>query len=308
MHRIKDNLSCMLLGKQNKEQYNKWSHRIFVSISWFIYLWRWVCLIYLITYSSLNKSPLENQILRVSLQVMWSSEMLLASSDQALGCPQWAFEVCLNCNVEASMRWIVLWRPTRPSRTNTKERWRFHHRGLECKCRKSRDTWSNRQVWSWSTKWSRAKSHRVLPRERTGHTRHPLATAQEVTFHIDITRWSITNSDWLHSFQPKMESSIQLAKTRVGIDCGSDCKLLVAKFKLKSQKVGKTSKPFRYDLNQISYDFAVEIINGFKGLDLIGEMHEELWVQVQNIVEEVVNKTIHKKKKGKMIVWGGLIS
>ena len=99
-----------------------------------------------------------------------------------------------------------------------------------------------------------------------------------------------------------MESSIQLAKTRVGIDCGSDCKLLVAKFKLKSQKVGKTSKPFRYDLNQISYDFAVEIINGFKGLDLIGEMHEELWVEVQNIVEEVVNKTIHKKKKGKMIV------
>ena len=77
-----------------------------------------------------------------------------------------------------------------------------------------------------------------------------------------------------------MESSIQLAKTRVGTDYGSDCELLVTKFKLKLQKVGKTSKPFRYDLNQISHDFAVEMINGFKGLDLIGRLHEELWVVV----------------------------
>ena len=92
-----------------------------------------------------------------------------------------------------------------------------------------------------------------------------------------------------------------VSKNKSGNWLWLDCELLVAKFKLKLQKVRKTSKPFRYDLNQISHDFAVEMINGFKGLDLIGRLHEELWVEVWNIVEKVVNKTIHKKKKGKMI-------
>ena len=68
-----------------------------------------------------------------------------------------------------SWSWMVLWSPTRPSRTNTKKKsCPFHHRGLECKSRKSRDTWNNRQVWPWSTKWSRAKANRILPREHTG--------------------------------------------------------------------------------------------------------------------------------------------
>ena len=62
-----------------------------------------------------------------------------------------------------SRSWMVLWRPARRSRTNTKNRCPFHHRELECKSRKSRDTWSNRQVWPWSTKWSRTKANRVLP-------------------------------------------------------------------------------------------------------------------------------------------------
>ena len=65
---------------------------------------------------------------------------------------------------------MILWRPTRPSRTNTQKSCPFHHRGLECKSGKSRDTWSNRQIWPWSTKWSRAKANRVFPRECTGHT------------------------------------------------------------------------------------------------------------------------------------------
>ena len=66
----------------------------------------------------------------------------------------------------------------------------FHHRGLECKNRKSRDTWSDRQVWPWSTKQSKAKAKRVLPRELTDHSKHPLPTTQEKTLHMDITRWS----------------------------------------------------------------------------------------------------------------------
>ena len=94
---------------------------------------------------------------------------------------------------------MILWRPTRPSRTNTQKSCPFHHRGLECKSGKSRDTWSNRQIWPWSTKWSRAKANRVSPRECTGHNKHLLSTTQETTAHIGITRWSIPKSDWLYS-------------------------------------------------------------------------------------------------------------
>ena len=70
----------------------------------------------------------------------------------------------------------------------TPKRCPFHYRGLECKSRKSRNTWSNRQIWPWSTEWSRAKANRVLPRECTGHNKHPLPTTQEKTLYMDITR------------------------------------------------------------------------------------------------------------------------
>ena len=85
-------------------------------------------------------------------------------------------------------------------------------------------------------------------------------------------------------------------KTRRGADCGSDHKLLIAKFRLKLKKVGKTTRPFRYDLNQIPYDYTVEVTNRFKGLDLIGRVPEELWTEVFDIVQEVVTKAIKKKK------------
>ena len=76
---------------------------------------------------------------------------------------------------------------------------------LECKSRKSRNTWSNRQIWPWNIDWSMAKVNRVLWRKRTGHTTQPLPTTQEKTLHMDINRWSIPKSDWLYSVQPKME-------------------------------------------------------------------------------------------------------
>ena len=90
--------------------------------------------------------------------------------------------------------------------TNTQQRCPFHYRGLECKSRKSRNTWSNRQIWPQNTEWSRAKTNKVLPRERTGHSKHPLPTTQEKTLYMDITRWSTPKSDWLYSWQPKMEN------------------------------------------------------------------------------------------------------
>ena len=152
---------------------------------------------------------------------------------------------------------MILWRPTRPSRTNTPKKCSFHYRGLECKSRKSRNTWSNRQLWPWNVEWSRAKTNRVLPRKCTGHSKHLLLTTQEKTLHMDITRWSTPKS--IHSIlcSQRWRSSIQSAKTRPGADCGSDHELLIAKFRLKLKKVGNTARPFRYDLNQIPYDYTV---------------------------------------------------
>ena len=121
--------------------------------------------------------------------------------------------------------------------------------------------------------------------------------------HMDITRWSTPKSDWLYSLQPRWRSSIQSAKTRPGADCGSDHELLIAKFRLQWRKVGKTTRPFSYDLNQIPYNYTVEVTNRFKGFDLINTAPEELWMEVHNIVQEMVIKTIPPKNKCKKATW-----
>ena len=92
-------------------------------------------------------------------------------------------------------------------------------------------------------------------------------------------------------------------QTRPGSGCVSDHELLIAKFRLKLNKVGKTTKPFKYDLDQIPYDYTVEMIKRFKGSDLVDRVPEELWTEVYNTVQEVVTKTIPKKKKCKKERW-----
>ena len=86
---------------------------------------------------------------------------------------------------------------------------------------------------------------------------------------MDITRWSILNQIDYILCSLRWRSSIQSAKTRLEADCGSDHELLIPKFRLKLKKVWKTTRPFRYDLNQILYDYTGKVTNRFKGLDLI---------------------------------------
>ena len=104
-------------------------------------------------------------------------------------------------------------------------------------------------------------------------------------------------------FAAKDGEALQSAKTRPGADCGSDHELLIAKFRLKLKKVGKTTRPFRCDLNQIPYDYTVEVTNRFKGLDLVDRMPEGLWMEVHNTVKESGNETIPKEKKCKKAKW-----
>ena len=105
--------------------------------------------------------------------------------------------------------------------------------------------------------------------ENTQVIANTLFQQHKKTLHVDITRWPILKSDYILCSQTRRRS-IQSAKTRLGTDRGSDHELLIAKFRIKLKKVGKTTRPFRYDVNQIPYDCTVEVRNRFKGLDLIG--------------------------------------
>ena len=138
----------------------------------------------------------------------------------------------------------------------------------------------------------RAKANRVLPREHTGHRKHPLPTAQEKTLTWTSPDGQYQNQiDYILCSQ-RWRSSIQSAKTRLGADYGSDHELLIAKFRLRLKKVGKTARPFRYDLNQIPYEYTVEVRNRFKGLDLIVRVPDELGNEVHDIVQETGIKTL----------------
>ena len=100
-----------------------------------------------------------------------------------------------------------------------------------------------------------------------------------------------------------MEKLYTVNKKRPGADCGSDHEVLIAKFRLKLKKVGKTTRPFRYDLNQIPYDYTVEVRNRFKGLDLIDRVPDELWTEVPDIAQETGIKIIPMEKKCKKEKW-----
>ena len=127
-----------------------------------------------------------------------------------------------------------------------------------------------------------AKANRVLPREHTGHSKTPFSNnrREDSTHgHHEMVNTKIRLITFFIAKDGET-NSIQSAKTRLGLDYGSDHKLLIAKFRLKLKKVGKTTRLFRYDLDQIPYDYTVVVRNRFKGLDLVDRLPDELWTEV----------------------------
>ena len=155
---------------------------------------------------------------------------------------------------------MILCRPIRLSRTKIQKRCLFPYRGLECKSRKSRDTWSNRQIWLWSTKWNRQRLTEFCQE-------NPLVTANIFQQHKRrFYTWTSPDAQYQNQIvyilcSQRWRNSIQSAKTRPGADYVSDHELLIAKFRLKWKKVGKTTRQFRYDLNQIPNNYTVEVRN-----------------------------------------------
>ena len=142
-----------------------------------------------------------------------------------------------------------------------------------------------------------------MPRERTGHSKHPFLQHKRRLYSWTSPDGQYQNQNDYILCSKRWRESIQSVKTRLGADCGSDHELLIAKFRLSLKKIGKTTRLFRYDQNQIPYDYTVEVTNILKGLDVIDRVPEGLWTEVHDIVQEAWIKTIPKKKKCKRSKW-----
>ena len=144
--------------------------------------------------------------------------------------------------------------------------------------RKPSDTWSNKQVLPWSTKWSREKANKDFYQENALVIANTLFQQQKRRLYIwtssDSWYWNQTDSILCSR---RWRSSTQSAKTIPGADCGSDHELLIVKFRIE---VGKSTRLFWYDLNQILYNYTMEVTNRFKGLNLIKRVPEDIWIEV----------------------------
>ena len=140
-----------------------------------------------------------------------------------------------------------------------------------------------------------------MPRECTGHGKQLFQQYKRRLY-----TWTSPNGQYQNQTdyilcRQRWRTSIESVKIKPGADCGSGHELLIAKFRLQLKKVEKTTRPFRYDLNQIPSDYTVEARNRFKTVDLIDRVPEELWTEVRNIVQEAVIKTNSKTKNGKRL-------
>ena len=195
---------------------------------------------------------------------------------------------------------MVLWRPTRPSRTNTPKKNVFFIIG----------DW-NAKVGSQETPgvtgkfglgvWNEAGQRLIEVCQENAlliakiffqqHKRRLYTWTSPGGQHWNQIDYILCHQQW--------RSSTQSAKTRPGSDWGTDHELLIAEFRLKLRKVGKTTRPFRYNLNQIPYNYTVEVTNIFKGLDLTDRVPEELWMEVCDIVQRQGSRRFPRKRNAK---------
>ena len=141
--------------------------------------------------------------------------------------------------------------------------------------------------------------HQRTKKKKKEHKRHNTSEDSKYGHHRIVN----TNIRLMIFFTAKDVEALWVSKTRPGADCSSDHELLIAKFRLKLKTVGKTTRAFRYDLNHIPHDYTLEVTNRFKGLDLIERVPKELWMEIQDIVQEAGIRTISKKKKCKKAKW-----
>ena len=193
---------------------------------------------------------------------------------------------------------MVLCRPTRPFRTNTQKRCPFHYRDWNAKI-------GSQETPGVTGKFGFGVQNEARRRLREFCQENTLVIANTLFQQHKRTLYTWTSPVGQHQNQidyilcsQRWRSSIQLAKTRLEADCGSDYEPLMVKFRLKLKKVGRTTRPLRYDLNQITYDYTVEVGNRFKGLDLVDRVPDELWMEVRDIQETGI-RTIPMKKKCK---------
>ena len=156
---------------------------------------------------------------------------------------------------------MVLWKPTRPSTPNTKRQCPFIIGDWNAKVGSQEIPGESDKI---GVPNEAGEMLTEFCQENTGHSKHPLPIAQEMTLYMDIIRCLVLKLDWLYSLKPKLEKLYTVSKTRPGNDCSSDHQLLIAKFRIKFKRVGKTTRPFIYDLNQIPCDYTVEITGGFR--------------------------------------------
>ena len=144
-----------------------------------------------------------------------------------------------------------------------------------------------------------------MPRENSGHSKHPLPTTPREDSTHGHHQMVNTEIRLIIFFAAKDGEALYSQQKQDQELTGSDHEVLIAKFRVKLNKVGKSTRPFRYDLNQIPYDYTVEVTNRFKGLELIDRLPEELWMEVCDIVQEAVIKANPQEKeiqKGKMVI------
>ena len=135
-----------------------------------------------------------------------------------------------------------------------------------------------------------------------GHSKHLLPTTLEKTLHMDITRWSIKIRLIIFLAAKDEEALYSQQKQDLGADCGSDHDLLIAEFRLKLKKAGESTRPFRFDLNQIPYNHTMKVTNRFKGLDLIDRVPDALWMEVHDCTGSKGQDHPQEKERQKSIM------